>query len=693
MSKKKTAPLWDGALIREALLQSLKKLSPTAQTKNPVMFIVYLGSLFTTVLFCRACITNDANQTSIAFLGWLTLWLWFTVLFANFAESLAEGRAKAQASALRGLKTATPARKLSSTNTDIWNENAKGTICDSTDLRKGDIVLVKAGEVIPCDGEVLRGIASVNESAITGESAPVVRESGGDFSSVTGGTTVLSDWIIVRAESDPGDSFIDRMISMVEGAARKRTPNETALTILLLALSVLFLIVVAVMLPVSAYSVTANEAGEIVTPAMLTALLVCLIPTTIGGLLSAIGVAGMSRLLGANVIARSGRAVEAAGDVDVLLLDKTGTITFGNRRASACYLAPGVAIQELHEAALLSSLADETPEGKSIIELIAKEDPAISKLQPPTDATFIPFTAQSRMSGVNLGHRQIRKGAVDAIIRWADDTGHTVPTQVKRQADQVSSRGATALLVAENGRPLGVIELKDIVKPGIAERFAELREMGIKTVMVTGDNPLTAAAIAVEAGVDDFLAEATPESKLRVIREHQASGHLVAMTGDGTNDAPALAQADVAVAMNSGTQAAKDAANMVDLDSSPTKLIDIVRIGKQMLMTRGSLTTFSLANDIAKYFAIIPAAFSSTYPGLEVLNVMGLQTPTSAMLSAVIFNALIIVALIPIALKGVPYKAWSATRLLKRNLLVYGLGGVIVPFVGIKIIDLLINLF
>ena len=426
---------------------------------------------------------------------------------------------------------------------------------------------------------------------------------------------------------------------------------------------------------------------------MLTALLVCLIPTTIGGLLSAIGVAGMSRLLGANVIARSGRAVEAAGDVDVLLLDKTGTITFGNRRASACYPAPGVAIQELHEAALLSSLADDTPEGKSIIELIAKEDPAISKLQPPTDATFIPFTAQSRMSGVNLGHRQIRKGAVDAIIRWADDTGHTVPTQVKRQADQVSSRGATALLVAENGRPLGVIELKDIVKPGIAERFAELREMGIKTVMVTGDNPLTAAAIAVEAGVDDFLAEATPESKLRVIREHQASGHLVAMTGDGTNDAPALAQADVAVAMNSGTQAAKDAANMVDLDSSPTKLIDIVRIGKQMLMTRGSLTTFSLANDIAKYFAIIPAAFSSTYPGLEVLNVMGLQTSTSAMLSAVIFNALIIVALIPIALKGVPYKAWSATRLLKRNLLVYGLGGVIVPFVGIKIIDLLINLF
>ena len=447
----------------------------------------------------------------MAFLGWLTLWLWFTVLFANFAESLAEGRAKAQASALRGLKTATPARKLSSTNTDIWNENAKGTICDSTDLRKGDIVLVKAGEVIPCDGEVLRGIASVNESAITGESAPVVRESGGDFSSVTGGTTVLSDWIIVRAESDPGDSFIDRMISMVEGAARKRTPNETALTILLLALSVLFLIVVAVMLPVSAYSVTANEAGEIVTPAMLTALLVCLFDNHRWAP-SAIGVAGMSRLLRCHVIARSGRAVEAAGDVDVLLLDKTGTITFGNRRASAFYPAPAVSIQELHEAALLSSLADETPEGKLIIELIAKEDPAISKLQPPTDATFIPFTAQSRMSGVNLGHRQIRKGAIDAIIRWGDDTGHTVPTQVKRQADQVSSHGATALLVAENGRPLGVIELKDIVKPGIAERFAELREMGIKTVMVTGDNPLTAAAIAVEAGVDDFLVVATPEA-------------------------------------------------------------------------------------------------------------------------------------------------------------------------------------
>ena len=691
MSTKKSAPLLTGTLIREALKESVKKLSPMTQTQNPVMFIVYLGSLFTSGLFIRDLFT-DVQTDRTAILGWLSLWLWFTVLFANFAESLAEGRAKAQASALRGLKTATPALRIADDPAQ-WNEAATGTVVDATDLRKGDVVLVKAGDVIPCDGEVLRGIASVNESAITGESAPVVRESGGDFSSVTGGTTVLSDWIVIRAESNPGDSFIDRMISMVEGAARKRTPNEVALTILLLALSVLFLIVVAVMLPVSAYSVKANHTGEIVTPAMLTALLVCLIPTTIGGLLSAIGVAGMSRLLAANVIARSGRAVEAAGDVDVLLLDKTGTITYGNRRASTMHPAPGVTPQALREAALLSSLADDTPEGKSIVELAVKEDPALKTRSADSDTTFIPFTAQSRMSGVNLGGRHIRKGAVDAILRWADDTGHSVAPQVKRLADAVSARGATALIVAENGHPLGVIELKDIVKPGIAERFSELREMGIKTVMVTGDNPLTAAAIAAEAGVDDFLAEATPESKLRVIRSYQSNGHLVAMTGDGTNDAPALAQADVAVAMNSGTQAAKDAANMVDLDSSPTKLIDIVRIGKQMLMTRGALTTFSLANDMAKYFAIIPAAFSSTYPSLSVLNVMGLETPASAMLSAVIFNALIIVALIPIALKGVPYRAQPAACLLKRNLLVYGLGGVIVPFVGIKLIDMIINLF
>ena len=680
MTLKKNEPLLSGNLIREAAKESLKKLSPKAQAKNPVMLIVYLGSIFTGALFISDLLHGTAaRQTS--FLGWLTVWLWFTVLFANFAESLAEGRAKAQANALRGLKTATPACRIPS-KPDLWNDTTEGIIVDATQLRKGDIVLVKAGEIIPCDGEVVRGIASVNESAITGESAPVVRESGGDFSSVTGGTTVLSDWIVVRVESDPGDSFIDRMIAMVEGAARKRTPNEVALTILLLALSVLFLIVVAVMLPASVYSVNANGTGEVVTPAMLIALLVCLIPTTIGGLLSAIGIAGMSRLMSANVIARSGRAVEAAGDVDVLLLDKTGSITFGNRRASAFHPAPGITVEALREAALLSSLADDTPEGKSIVELALKEEPSLSSLGAAEDATFIPFTAQSRMSGVNLGSRQIRKGATDAVVRWAKDTGHAVVPQLKRQADAVSSRGATALMVAENGSPLGVIELKDIVKPGIAQRFAELREMGIKTIMVTGDNPLTAAAIAAEAGVDDFVAEATPESKLRFIRDQQANGHLVAM-----------AQADVAVAMNSGTQAAKDAANMVDLDSSPTKLIDIVRIGKQMLMTRGALTTFSLANDVAKYFAIIPAAFSSTYPSLSVLNVTGLETPESAMLSAVIFNALIIVALIPIALKGVHYKAWSAARLLKHNLLVYGLGGVIIPIAGIKLIDMVINVF
>ncbi|WP_417225214.1 potassium-transporting ATPase subunit KdpB [Sutterella wadsworthensis] len=671
MTLKKNEPLLSGNLIREAAKESLKKLSPKAQAKNPVMLIVYLGSIFTGALFISDLLHGTAaRQTS--FLGWLTVWLWFTVLFANFAESLAEGRAKAQANALRGLKTATPACRIPS-KPDLWNDTTEGIIVDATQLRKGDIVLVKAGEIIPCDGEVVRGIASVNESAITGESAPVVRESGGDFSSVTGGTTVLSDWIVVRVESDPGDSFIDRMIAMVEGAARKRTPNEVALTILLLALSVLFLIVVAVMLPASVYSVNANGTGEVVTPAMLIALLVCLTPTTIGGLLSAIGIAGMSRLMSANVIARSGRAVEAAGDVDVLLLDKTGTITFGNRRASAFHPAPGITVEALREAALLSSLADDTPEGKSIVELALKEEPSLSSLGAAEDATFIPFTAQSRMSGVNLGSRQIRKGATDAVVRWAKDTGHAVVPQLKRQADAVSSRGATALMVAENGSPLGVIELKDIVKPGIAQRFAELREMGIKTIMVTGDNPLTAAAIAAEAGVDDFVAEATPESKLRFIRDQQANGHLVAM--------------------NSGTQAAKDAANMVDLDSSPTKLIDIVRIGKQMLMTRGALTTFSLANDVAKYFAIIPAAFSSTYPSLSVLNVTGLETPESAMLSAVIFNALIIVALIPIALKGVHYKAWSAARLLKHNLLVYGLGGVIIPFAGIKLIDMVINVF
>ena len=691
MSKKKSIPLVTGALAREAVIASFKKLSPATQVKSPVMFIVYVGSIVTTGLWLAA-LAGYRNESPM-FLAAISLWLWFTVLFANFAEALAEGRAKAQANALKSLKTQTMANLIVDADPAGFGPESTVKSVDSTTLKKGDVVLVRAGEIIPCDGEVLKGIASVNESAITGESAPVIRESGGDFSSVTGGTTVLSDWLVVRAESEAGDSFIDRMIAMVEGAERKKTPNERALTVLLLALTIIFLLVTATMLPMSVYSVEANDAGTPVSPAILIALLVCLIPTTIGGLLSAIGVAGMSRLLGANVIARSGRAVEAAGDVDVLLLDKTGTITFGNRSASDFYPASGVSDRELSSAVLLSSLPDDTPEGKSIVTLATKRLGEKAERSLPADAAFVPFTAQSRMSGVNLGEKQIRKGAPDAIERWAEASGHRVPNDVRRMVDDVCSRGSTALVVAENGRILGVVELKDIVKPGIREKFEELREMGIKTMMVTGDNPLTAATIAAEAGVDGFLAEATPESKLALIRTHQQEGRLVAMTGDGTNDAPALAQADVAVAMNSGTQAAKDASNMVDLDSSPTKLIEVVRIGKQMLMTRGSLTTFSLANDIAKYFAVIPAAFASTYPGLAAFNVMGLATPETALLSAVIFNALIIVALIPLALKGVAYRATSAAKLLKSNLFVYGLGGVIVPFVGIKAIDMILALF
>lgn len=691
MSKKKTIPLLTGALAREAVIASFKKLSLATQVKSPVMFIVYVGSIVTTGLWIASLL--GYRDESPWFLAAVSIWLWFTVLFANFAEALAEGRAKAQANALKSLKTQTTANLITESDSAKFGPDAAVRTVDSTTLKKGDVVLVKAGEIIPCDGEVLKGIASVNESAITGESAPVIRESGGDFSSVTGGTTVLSDWLVVRAESEAGDSFIDRMIAMVEGAERKKTPNERALTVLLLALTIIFLLVTATMLPMSVYSVNANEAGTSVSPAILIALLVCLIPTTIGGLLSAIGVAGMSRLLGANVIARSGRAVEAAGDVDVLLLDKTGTITFGNRCASDFFPASGISDRELSHAALLSSLPDETPEGKSIVALATKRLGEKAEKALPADASFVPFTAQSRMSGVNLGNLQIRKGASDAIERWSEASGHRVPNDVRRMVDDVCSRGSTALVVAEGGRVLGVIELKDIVKPGIREKFAELREMGIKTMMVTGDNPLTAATIAAEAGVDGFLAEATPESKLALIRSHQQEGRLVAMTGDGTNDAPALAQADVAVAMNSGTQAAKDASNMVDLDSSPTKLIEVVRIGKQMLMTRGSLTTFSLANDIAKYFAVIPAAFASTYPGLASFNVMGLATPETALISAVIFNALIIVALIPLALKGVRYRATSAANLLKSNLFVYGLGGVVVPFVGIKLIDMILALF
>ena len=682
---KKNVPLFETQLVKEAMIESFKNLNPKTQLQNPVMFLVYLGSIFTTVLFFASLLGFYSEPLLLT--GMTAFWLWITVFFANFAEALAEGRAKAQASALKGLKKSTSAFVISHNDRDRWGVDCSGDLVDSTTLKKNDVVLVKAGEIIPCDGEVLMGIASVNESAITGESAPVIRESGGDFSSVTGGTTVLSDWLIVEVNANPGESFIDRMISMVEGAERRKTPNEVALTILLLVLTVIFLLVTATLLPFSSFSVTVNHSGTVIGYTILVALLVCLIPTTIGGLLSAIGVAGMSRLLGANVIARSGRAVEAAGDVDVLMLDKTGTITYGNRQASDFYPAPGIMKEEMIQAALLSSLADDTPEGKSIVLLAQRLTNGRSLDKLPPEATFIPFTAQSRMSGVNVGNDQIRKGSPDAITRYVESLGRTVAFAITKIANEVASRGSTPLLVTNRSRILGVIELKDIVKPGISEKFEELRRMGIKTVMITGDNSLTAAAIAAEAGVDDFLAEATPESKLETIRHYQKEGHMVAMTGDGTNDAPALAQADVAVAMNSGTTSAKEAANMVDLDSSPTKLIDVVCIGKQMLMTRGALTTFSLANDVAKYFAIIPAAFASTYPGLTALNVMGLHSPLSALLSAVIFNAFIIVALIPLALKGVPYRALSAQKLLKRNLLIYGLGGLVTPFIGIKLID------
>ncbi|NDV13252.1 potassium-transporting ATPase subunit KdpB [Crenobacter caeni] len=703
--KKMVLPLFDAQLLRPALLDSVRKLAPREQLKNPVMFVVYLGSMLCSVLWVMALLGKGDAPAWLT--GSIAVWLWFTVLFANFAEALAEGRSKAQAASLKGLRQATWAKKLAAPHC----HGAKLALVESTDLRKGDVVVVQAGEVIPCDGEVIEGIASVDESAITGESAPVIRESGGDFSSVTGGTRVLSDWIVVRATVNPGETFIDRMIAMVEGAKRRKTPNEVALTILLLALTLVFLLVTVTLLPFSVYSVDAAGSGEVISLPVLLALLVCLIPTTIGGLLSAIGVAGMSRLMAANVIATSGRAVEAAGDVDVLLLDKTGTITFGNRQASAFLPAPGISQNQLAEAAWLASLADDTPEGKSIVLLAQQQTRAVAPrhdgvlsesqlgqgtlqalhqgLEPP-GASFVPFTAQSRMSGVNVAGRQIRKGAVDAIRRYAEMLGGTLEDAVNSAADKVASRGSTPLVVAEGARVLGVVELKDVVKPGIRERFAQLRQMGIKTVMITGDNRLTAAAIAAEAGVDDFLAEATPENKLKMIRDYQARGQLVAMTGDGTNDAPALAQADVAVAMNSGTQAAREAANMVDLDSSPTKLIEVVEIGKQMLMTRGALTTFSLANDVAKYFAIIPAAFAATYPQLGLLNVMQLASPASALLSAVIFNALIIIALIPLALRGVRYRALGADALLKRNLLVYGLGGLLLPFVGIKLIDLIL---
>ncbi len=677
--------MFDPALVRPAIVASFKKLTPRTQFRNPVMFCVYVGSILTTVLWIAA-LTGQADAPA-GFILAIALWLWFTVLFANFAEALAEGRSKAQAASLRSAKKDVMAKKLNEPH-----PKSPIRITTASDLRKGDVVLVEAGDVIPADGEVVDGVASVDESAITGESAPVIRESGGDFSSVTGGTRVLSDWIVVKVTANPGEAFLDRMIAMVEGAKRKKTPNEVALTILLVALTIVMLLATATLLPFSMFSVDAMKTGHVVTITALVALLVCLIPTTIGGLLSAIGVAGMSRMMQANVIATSGRAVEAAGDVDVLLLDKTGTITLGNRQASLFVPAPGVTEEALADAAQLSSLADETPEGRSIVVLAKERFNIRQRDMAQLHATFLGFSAQTRMSGVDLPGREIRKGAADAIKRYVESHGSRFPDEVRRAVDDVARRGSTPLVVAElqqgTARVLGVIELKDIVKGGIKERFAELRKMGIKTVMVTGDNRLTAAAIAAEAGVDDFLAEATPETKLATIREHQAAGRLVAMTGDGTNDAPALAQADVAVAMNTGTQAAKEAGNMVDLDSNPTKLIEIVEIGKQMLMTRGSLTTFSIANDIAKYFAIIPAAFVTTYPQLKVLDIMHLSSPASAILSAVIFNALIIVALIPLALKGVAYRPLGAASLLRRNLLVYGLGGVLLPFPFIKLIDM-----
>ncbi|WP_144145627.1 potassium-transporting ATPase subunit KdpB [Paraburkholderia sp. BCC1884] len=685
-----TRSMFDPALLRPAIVDSFRKLTPRTQFRNPVMFCVYVGSILTTILWIAAL--GGQAEAPAGFILAVTLWLWFTVLFANFAEALAEGRSKAQAASLRSAKKDVMAKKLNEPH-----PKSPIRILTASDLRKGDVVLVETGDVIPADGEVIDGVASVDESAITGESAPVIRESGGDFSSVTGGTRVLSDWIVVRVTANPGEAFLDRMIAMVEGAKRQKTPNEIALTILLVALTIVMLLATATLLPFSMFSVDAAKAGHVVTITALVALLVCLIPTTIGGLLSAIGVAGMSRMMQANVIATSGRAVEAAGDVDVLLLDKTGTITLGNRQASQFVPAPGLTEEALADAAQLSSLADETPEGRSIVVLAKQRFNIRQRDMASLQAVFLAFTAQTRMSGVDLPGREIRKGAADAVKNYVEANGGRFPNEVSNAVAEVARRGSTPLVVAEKGeqgaRVLGVIELKDVVKGGIKERFAELRKMGIKTIMVTGDNRLTAAAIAAEAGVDDFLAEATPEAKLATIRAHQAEGRLVAMTGDGTNDAPALAQADVAVAMNTGTQAAKEAGNMVDLDSNPTKLIEIVEIGKQMLMTRGSLTTFSIANDVAKYFAIIPAAFATTYPALNALNVMHLATPASAIMSAVIFNALIIVLLIPLALKGVRYRALGAAILLRRNLLIYGLGGIIVPFIGIKLIDMVLAAF
>jgi K+-transporting ATPase ATPase B chain len=673
----KTKAIWNGQIVKRAIVDSIVKLNPRSMMKNPVMFVVEVGSLLTTLQLIRGMVAPIPGVTNTKFELQITLWLWFTVLFANFAEAMAEGRGKAQADNLRKSRTETTANRLLA--------NGKTEVVGATELRKGDVVLVIAGEFIPGDGEIIEGVASVDESAITGESAPVIREAGGDRSAVTGGTRVLSDQIKIRITSNPGETFIDRMIALVEGAERQKTPNEIALNILLAGLTIIFLLAVVTLQPFAIYSSAPQ------TIFVLVSLLVCLIPTTIGGLLSAIGIAGMDRLIQHNVLAMSGRAVEAAGDVNTLLLDKTGTITLGNRQATEFIPLTGVNENVLADAAQLSSLADETPEGRSIVVLAKEKYGLRGRELGMHEATFIPFTAQTRMSGVDVNGVEIRKGAVDAIARYTAGNGQGPSAELSSIVERISTEGGTPLVVAYDKRALGAIYLKDIVKGGMKERFAQLRQMGIKTVMITGDNPLTAATIAREAGVDDFLAQATPEDKMKLIKDEQAGGKLVAMTGDGTNDAPALAQADVGVAMNTGTQAAKEAGNMVDLDSNPTKLIEVVEIGKQLLMTRGALTTFSIANDVAKYFAIIPAMFAVAFPVLSALNIMGLRTPQSAILSAVIFNALVIIALIPLALRGVKYRAMSAAALLRRNLFIYGFGGLVAPFVGIKIIDVIIH--
>ena len=670
------------SLVWEAVVTALKRLTPAYQVRNPVMFCVYVGALVTTAL---ALFPVGPSEGPVWFVAWIAVWLWFTSLFANFAESLAEGRGRAQAAALKATRKDTSAKVLAHAE-DV----SAYRIASSSDLKVDDLVLVEVGDFMPGDGQVVRGIASIDESAITGESAPVIREAGGDRDAVTGGTRVLSDWVVVRITARSGESFLDRMIALVEGAKRQKTPNEIALSILLAAMTLIFLLATATLLPYSLFSVERAGQGMVVSVTVLISLLVCLIPTTIGGLLSAIGIAGMDRLIQANVIAKSGRAVEAAGDVNILLLDKTGTITYGNRQAVAFVAFAGVAPQHMARAALLASLADETPEGKSIVALAKSAYGLGESACTAEGAQFIPFSAETRLSGVTFADRQILKGAGDAIARHIEALGGVMPDAAKAEVDKIARTGGTPLIVAEGKSVLGVIHLKDVVKQGIKERLADLRRMGIKSVMVTGDNPLTAAAIAIEAGVDDYIAEATPQTKLAYIRKMQTGGELVAMVGDGTNDAPALAQADVAVVMNSGTQAAKEAGNMVDLDSDPTKLIEVVEIGKQMLMTRGALATFSIANDVAKYFAIIPAAFASTYPALMGLNVMHLASPQSAILSAVIFNALVIVFLIPLALRGVAYRPVGASALLRHNTLVYGVGGVIVPFFGIKLIDMIL---